>query len=76
MKNIYKLLAYNDRQVKAVLYAKDNGKITNSEQQEINNTSERTASGDLENLVNFKILSRIGEKKGAYYKLKIGGFDG
>ncbi|NDP28299.1 MAG: hypothetical protein GZ087_12860 [Flavobacterium sp.] len=69
-------LNLNDRQVKAVLFVKDKGKITNREYQEINNTSDRTASRDLENLVTLSILNRIGEKKGAYYQLKLGGYGG
>lgn len=64
-------LNLNERQVKAVLFVKDRGKITNSEYQEINQTTDRTALRDLELLMELDILKRIGEKRGAYYQLKI-----
>ncbi len=66
----------NDRQIKAVLYAKKKGKITNSEYQALNNTSGRTASRDFENLLATGIFIRVGEKKGTYYKLEYGGYGG
>ncbi|MDV7391320.1 hypothetical protein RZS08_08215, partial [Arthrospira platensis SPKY1] len=59
----------NARQVKAVLYVKERGRITNKEYQEINNTTDRTAIRDLETLIQLNIIKRIGEKKGAYYEL-------
>jgi len=62
-------LNLNDRQVKAVLYVKKKGRITNKEYQEINNTTDRTALRDLETLIELNIIKRIGEKKGAYYEL-------
>lgn len=65
-------LGLNDRQIKAVLYTKEKGKITNSEYQEINETSARTAVRDLEMLVNSGIFKRKGERKGAYYELEDG----
>lgn len=73
-KNIYneeylQSLDLNERQIKAVLYIKEKGRITNKEYQEINNTSDRTASRDLENLHKLGIVKRVGDKKGAYYEL-------
>jgi ATP-dependent DNA helicase RecG len=62
-------LELNLRQVKAVLYVKEKGRITNKEYQDINNTTDRTALRDLETLIELKIIKRIGEKKGAYYEL-------
>jgi ATP-dependent DNA helicase RecG len=62
-------LDLNVRQVKAVLYVKEKGRITNKEYQDINNTTDRTALRDLETLIELKIIKRIGEKKGAYYEL-------
>lgn len=56
-------LDLNVRQVKAVLYVKGKGRITNKEYQEINNTTERTALRDLETLIQLNIIKRIGEKK-------------
>ena len=44
-------LGLNERQVKAVLFVKENGRITNKEYQELNNTSERTASRELTGLI-------------------------
>lgn len=63
-------LNLNDRQVKAVLFAKEKGRTTNKEYQEINQTTDRTALRDIELLMELDILKRIGEKKGAYYELK------
>lgn len=64
-------LGLGDRQVKAVLYVKDNGKITNSEYQKINDCSRNTASNDLTNLVERDILKPSGQKgAGAFYRLK------
>lgn len=64
-----KELGLNERQIKAVLFVKDSGKITNKEYQELNNTTDRTALRDLEKLVEFAVFKRIGEKKGAFYEL-------
>lgn len=64
-------LDLNERQVKAVLYVKLKGRITNKEYQEINNTTDRTALRDLEILIGLNILKRVGDKKGAFYELNI-----
>ncbi|HOE39792.1 MAG TPA: ATP-binding protein [Bacteroidales bacterium] len=54
-------LGLNDRQIKAVLFAKENGKITNSDYQSLNNISKRTATTELTELVNqFKVLTKTG----------------
>ena len=59
----------NARQVKAILYVKDKGKITNKEYQEINDISKRTASKELSELVGkFNILKNIGFGAGSYYE--------
>jgi len=63
----------NKRQLIAVEYLKNNDFLTNSIYQDICKTSERTASRDLEQLTNKKILIKIGEKKGTKYKLNYGG---
>lgn len=61
----------NDRQVKAVIFVKEKGKITNSEYQELNNCSRNTASNDLGLLVQKNILVGSGIKgAGAFYQLK------
>ena len=64
-------LGLNNRQVKAVLYAKEKGKITNSEYQKINDCSRNTASNDLAELVVKEILKPSGQKgAGAFYTIK------
>ncbi|GHV27452.1 ATP-dependent DNA helicase [Bacteroidia bacterium] len=61
----------NERQVKAVLYVKEKGKITNSEYQEINEISKRTAAYELVELVEkYKILKQLGASVGTYYELE------
>ena len=66
-------LGLNNRQFKAVSFVKEKGKITNKEYQDINETSDRTALRDLENLTELGVFVKEGEKKGTYYKLKSGG---
>ena len=57
-----KSLDLSDRQVKAVLYLKEKGKITNSDYQTLNAVSKATATRDLTELVEkFKILKRTGD---------------
>lgn len=63
----------NERQIKAVLYAKNNAYITNSIYQNLCKTSERTALRDLEFLTEQSILVKTGEKKGTKYKLNYDG---
>ena len=65
-------LNLNDRQVKAILFVREKGKITNSEYQQINDTSSRTAVRDLESLVNNGVFKMKGERKGAFYELEDG----
>jgi len=61
----------NERQVKAVLYVKENRKITNSEYQELVDISKATATRDLIMLVDNGIfLQHGGTGKGTIYKLK------
>ena len=54
----------NERQIKAVLHAKANGRITNGKYQEINECSRNTASSELNDLVNKSIL-QSNDVKGA-----------
>lgn len=63
-------LGLNERQVKAVLFAKEKGKITNSDYQELNKVSKRTATSELTALVDsFKVLVKSGTLgAGVYYK--------
>jgi ATP-dependent DNA helicase RecG len=66
-------LGLNNRQIKAVQYVKEKGKITNSEYREINEVSDRTSSRELENLYQTEVFEKVGNKKGAYYELHHGG---
>ncbi|HEU4608424.1 MAG TPA: hypothetical protein VFS31_09970, partial [Chitinophagaceae bacterium] len=64
-------LDLNQRQVKAVLFTKDKGKITNSDYQILNTCSRNTASNDLTELVDKNLLKSSGQKgAGAFYTLK------
>ena len=64
-------LALNERQIKAVMYVKEKGKITNKEYQEICGASERTATRDMSNLVSSKLFDQIGTTgKGTEYILR------
>lgn len=55
-------LGLNERQVKAVLFVKEKGKIANSDYQNLNDVSKATATRDLTELVeNHKIFKRSGE---------------
>jgi len=55
-------MGLNERQIKAVLYVKKHGKITNKKYQEIANTTDRTALRDLSLLCKLGILRRVGSK--------------
>ncbi len=64
-------LNLNERQLKAVIYVKEKGQVTNKEYQEICNTSNRTASRDLADLVSSGLLEQIGiTGKGTAYILR------
>jgi len=61
----------NERQVKAILFIKRQGRITNSSYQELNATSHRTAARDLQELVEKEFIVKSGTTgKGTYYVLK------
>lgn len=63
-------LGLNQRQIRAVLFLKENDRITNKEYQKINDTAERTASRDLTYLVDNGIINSSGVKgAGAFYTL-------
>lgn len=69
----FESLGLNQRQIEALKYVKEKGKITNSEYQSINDCSRNTASNDLTELVNKELLESSGQKgAGAYYILKNG----
>ncbi len=53
-------LGLNERQIKAVIYVKERGRITNREYQEIAQTTDRTALRDLNRLCELGIFQRVG----------------
>jgi ATP-dependent DNA helicase RecG len=64
-------LGLNERQIKAVLFVKENGKISNSDYQKLNEISKRTATNELTELVEKYVLF---ERKGTsgssiFYKI-------
>ncbi len=64
-------LGLNGRQVKAVLFVKEKGKITNSDYQTLNNVSRETATRDIKELTDKGLLNPSGQKgAGAFYTLK------
>ena len=60
-------LGLNERQIKAVLYVKEKGSITNKEYQELFKVSRQTATRDLSELVKLGIFERVEKDR---YKLK------
>jgi ATP-dependent DNA helicase RecG len=62
-------LGINERQVRAVAQVKKDGRIANSEYQELAGVTRKTAARDLEDLVEKGVLKRVGEKRGSHYTL-------
>lgn len=61
---------FNERQIKAILYVKENGKITNSEYQKINDVSKSTATRDIKELeVKGFLINRGTKGSSAVYEL-------
>lgn len=75
LKDIYredylKELGLEDKQIKVLLYIKQNGSITNSKYQELVNTLKRTASRELQELLDKQLIEKIGTTgKGTSYIL-------
>ena len=68
---ILRKMDLNERQIKAIFYVKEKGKITNKECQELNDVSKRTVTNDLEELVQKNLLEKIGTRgRGTFYKIK------
>ena len=66
-----KKLGLNDRQIKAVIYVKENGSINNSKYQDINSIGKTTATEDLQKLVEIGIFTEPTTRgRGAKYELK------
>ncbi|WP_187774937.1 hypothetical protein [Pedobacter sp. BS3] len=65
-------LGLNERQVKAVLYAKKKGKITNKEYQELNQISKRTATTELTELAErYALFKREGTSSASQYPIPL-----
>lgn len=62
----------NERQLAAVAHLKSMGRITSAEYQQLTSTTARTATRDLDNLVQRGVLLRVGVKRGTYYTLSSG----
>ncbi|HEX2865676.1 MAG TPA: ATP-binding protein [Ignavibacteriales bacterium] len=64
-------LDLSERQIRAVLHIKQEGRITNKEYQELFGLSKPTASRELKELVTKKVLEQVGSTgRGTYYRLK------
>ena len=64
-------LGLNERQAKALLYIKQNGKISNAVYQDINDISKPTATRDIKELIQKDLIKNIGTKgASAIYVLK------
>ncbi len=65
-----KKIGLNDRQIKAVLYVKERGRITNREYQEINSVAKPTATRDLSELTDtYEVFKNSGFGAGSIYEL-------
>ena len=61
-------LGLNERQMKALAYLKVEGRISNQEYQRAASTTKKTASRDLDDLVDKEVLERIGTTgRGTFY---------
>lgn len=69
------LAEVNERQIKAVLYVKERGSITNQEYQSLSEVTKTTATRDLSALVSANVLLRKGTTgRGVSYVLKGSGW--
>jgi ATP-dependent DNA helicase RecG len=67
---ILKQLELNERQLNAIKFIKEKGKITNKDYQEINNCSRNTATNDFNQLIEKGVIKASGQKgAGAFYEL-------
>lgn len=64
-------LGLNERQIKAVMYVKEKGKITNKEYQELNFVSNKTAYLELSDLNEKSIFTIEGSGRKVIYRLKV-----
>jgi len=66
-----KEMGLNDRQIKAVMYVKENGKITNKEYQELNFVSNKTAYLELSDIIKKNVFAVEGSGRTVAYNLKV-----
>ncbi|HLP62497.1 MAG TPA: ATP-binding protein [Candidatus Deferrimicrobium sp.] len=59
----------NDRQLQAIAFLKINKRITSHEYRQITGVIPKTATRDLDGLIEKGLIVRIGEKRGSYYVL-------
>lgn len=68
---ILQQLGLDERQLRAVKYVKEKGRINNQVYQKINKSTKRTASRDLLSLVNLGVFKKTGSTgKGTFYRLR------
>jgi len=63
-------MGLNERQIKAVMYVKEKGKITNKEYRTINEVSDETARLELNDLTEKEILTLKGKGRSVKYVFK------
>ena len=68
-KEYLQTLNLNERQIKAILYVKENKKITNSDYQKLNDIGKTTATEELSELVEKGFCKLTGKGRGAKYEL-------
>ena len=64
-----KKLGLNDRQIKAIVYMKEKGSITNREYKSLFSITDCTALRDLNDLISKRLVQKRGVKKGTRYLL-------
>ncbi|SHG94148.1 ATP-binding protein, partial [Ornithinibacillus halophilus] len=69
--NAYTDISMNDRQVAALVYTRNNKKITNREYQELNSTDSVTATKELKYLLQNELIIQNGTRGGAFYTLAV-----
>lgn len=62
----------NERQLEAVLYAGEHGRITNREYRDLFKVSNYTAAMDLKALIEKQLIEAVGEGRGRFYRLAWG----
>ncbi len=64
-------MGLNDRQIKAVMYVKEKGKITNKAYQELNFVSNKTAYLELSDIIKKNVFAVEGRGRTVAYNLKV-----